>query len=210
MGTLRDTIEWINQRLRKRSISLRRGPVGVPWRGLLWEESELLFYQETLFTADSERSLKETGISFHRDPVGEAGGCFVYRQLLETDKGGNGASVSTVALWGEPGGRASSLGTLKDIHSIYYILFWCKICANVYITSVRSVMEAVLMRPLYCYVKYWFFTISLVTNHLKLTLALCTYKMLSHKKAEPYLTLRVNSLILLQCSVLILGAQRNI
>ena len=51
------------------------------------------------------------------------------------------------------------------------------------------------------------FTISLDTNHFKLTLAHCMYNMLSHETADPYLTLRVSSLALSKCNILILRAQ---
>ena len=88
----------------------------------LWEEGEILTYQEALFiiketeTYIQKKKNLETGNSLHRGPVGDPGGRFIYQGLWETVKrvlDQQSISLSMGALWGELRGRAPLLGTLK-------------------------------------------------------------------------------------------------
>jgi hypothetical protein len=57
----------------------------------------------------------ETDNFLHRDPIGEPGGVFVNQGHWDTVKecSLNGTCLSIGAVWGELGGSASLLGTLK-------------------------------------------------------------------------------------------------
>jgi len=79
-----------------------------------WREGSLAGYPEGYV----EKTL-QTGISFHRGPVGEPGGGLIYWGPSEMDEGGSrdGASLSEEAPWRWPWwqGRAPLLETLEDM-----------------------------------------------------------------------------------------------
>jgi len=85
------------------------------WRIALHGSSARGTWREDSFTGDLEGL--EMDISHNRGLMGNLEGRVVYQWLSEMVKGGSGntAAVCMVALWGECGGRASLLGTVKDM-----------------------------------------------------------------------------------------------
>ena len=74
------------------------------------------FYQETLFIGETERYIKEGSGKGPRLETWRGGARFTGdfgRRMIQDS--GNGASLSTGVLLGEPGGMAPLLGTLKDM-----------------------------------------------------------------------------------------------